>query len=254
MLFIPAIDLIGGRCVRLHQGDFERKVQYEGDPVEVARGFRDEGAKALHVVDLDAARDGGGEPGSGGPGGRAGNLRVIERIAKESGIPVETGGGVRGRERIRALLGAGVRYVVLGTVLVKEPELTRELVREFGGSLVAGIDARDGVVRISGWTESGGLPALEAGMSALRMGFTRVIYTDIARDGTLEGPNLAELKAMAVRTGLEVTASGGVSSLEDLERIKSLEPFGVTGVIAGKAIYEGKLSVRDACRLLQNGA
>jgi phosphoribosylformimino-5-aminoimidazole carboxamide ribotide isomerase len=247
VLFIPAIDLIGGKCVRLLQGDFSREVRYPRDPVETAVAFREEGARQIHVVDLDAAR--GAESRE-----FAVNFEAIEKIVRQAGIPVEVGGGVRGgpggRERVRALLDAGVRWVILGTVLVKDPASTETLLGEFGDSLLAGIDARDGLVRVAGWTESGGVPALEIGRSAKRMGFSRIIYTDIARDGTLEGPNLDEIRTMAAETGLPVTASGGVSGMEDLVRLKTLEHLGVTGVIAGKAIYEGRLSVRDACRLL----
>jgi phosphoribosylformimino-5-aminoimidazole carboxamide ribotide isomerase len=248
VIFIPAIDLIGGGCVRLLQGDFSKEVRYPRDPVETALAFRDEGARQIHVVDLDAARGAEGDDLSL-------NFDVIGKIALKAGIPIEVGGGVRGgprgRDRVKALLDAGVKWVILGTVLVKDPAETGKLLREFEGRLVAGIDARDGVLRVAGWTESGGIQALEAGRSAKGMGFSRITYTDIARDGMLEGPNLDEIKAMAVETGLPVTASGGVSSLEDLVRLKTLEPFGVTGAIAGKAIYEGKLSVRDACRLLR---
>ena len=248
VIFIPAIDLIGGRCVRLLQGDFSKEVQYPLDPVETAVAFREEGARQLHVVDLDAARGAEGVDHSV-------NFDVIARIALHAGIPVEVGGGVRGgprgRDRVQALLDAGVEWVIIGTALVKDPEWTERLLREFDDRLVAGIDARDGVVKVAGWTESGGIPALEVGRSAKGMGFSRIIYTDIARDGALEGPNLGEIEAMAAETGLPVTASGGVSNMDDLARLKTLEPRGVTGVIAGKAIYEGKLSVRDACRLFQ---
>jgi phosphoribosylformimino-5-aminoimidazole carboxamide ribotide isomerase len=248
VIFIPAIDLIGGRCVRLHQGDFSKEVLYPLDPVDTAIAFREEGARQLHVVDLDAAKGAEGVDLSV-------NFDVIEKIALRAGIPVEVGGGVRGgprgRDRVRALLDAGVTWVILGTALVKDPETTERLLREFESRLVAGIDARDGVVKVAGWTESSGIPALELGRKAKSMGFSRIIYTDISRDGTLEGPNLAEIEAMATETGLPVTASGGVSSMGDLVLLKALESYGVTGVIAGKAIYEGNLSVRDACRLLR---
>jgi phosphoribosylformimino-5-aminoimidazole carboxamide ribotide isomerase len=248
VIFIPAIDLIGGKCVRLHQGDFSKEVRYPLDPVETALAFRDEGARQLHVVDLDAAR--------GAEGGDVSvNFAVIEKIVVQAGVPVEVGGGVRGgppgRDRVKALLEAGASWVILGTLLVKDPAASAKLLHEFEGRLVAGIDAKDGVVRVSGWTESGGIQALDIGRSARRMGFSRIIYTDIARDGTLDGPNLGEIEEMALGTGLPITASGGVSSMDDLVRLKTLEPYGVTGVIAGKAVYEGRISVRDACRLLR---
>jgi phosphoribosylformimino-5-aminoimidazole carboxamide ribotide isomerase len=240
MIFIPAIDIIEGSCVRLTQGDFGRKTVYEGDPVDLALRFQDEGAARLHIVDLDAARR-----------GDEGNLQVIERIVGAVGMPVQVGGGVRTRDRAARLLEAGVRWLITGTILIREPDLAASLASEFGASLIAGIDAQDGTVRITGWTETAGKPAVDVALQAQHMGYGAVAYTDIARDGTLQGPNLAAVGEVARALSIPVVAAGGISSLDDVRAVRELEPEGVQGVIAGKAIYEGRISVRDACAALR---
>jgi phosphoribosylformimino-5-aminoimidazole carboxamide ribotide isomerase len=240
VLFIPAVDLIGGRCVRLTQGDYEQETRYECDPVETAVWFQDEGAGYLHIVDLDAARD---------PDGH--NRETIRRMIGAVEIPVEVGGGVRDRQGVEALLEIGVSRVILGTLIVKNEALARELISRFGSRLVAGIDARNGIVRVSGWTEESSLTAGELGKRVRDMGFELIVYTDIARDGMLVGPNIEGIRSMAVETGLPILAAGGISTLQDLERIKALELDGVRGVISGKAIYEGRFSPREAVKLLQ---
>lgn len=242
MLFIPAIDLMDGKCVRLSQGDYGRKKEYGYDPVERAHYFRDQGATYLHVVDLDAAL----EP-------KINNRETICRIVEQVGIPVEVGGGVRSREDVRELLDMGVDRCILGTVIVKKSELVEALVEEYGKRVVAGIDARDGMVRISGWTEGGGINALELGKRVRDIGFSLIVYTDISRDGMLRGPNVKSIEAMIEQTGLTLVAAGGISSIEDLQKIKALGNNRIRGVIAGKAIYEGRISVREACSLLQKG-
>jgi phosphoribosylformimino-5-aminoimidazole carboxamide ribotide isomerase len=243
VLFIPAVDLIDGRCVRLAQGDYGQETRYDRDPVETAVWFQDEGARYLHVVDLDAARD---------PDRH--NRATIQRMIEVLEIPVEVGGGVRDQEGVKALLDIGVSRVILGTLIVKNEALAGELISRFGSQLVAGIDARNGIVRISGWTEGSSLTAGELGKRVRDMGFELLIYTDIARDGMLDGPNIEGIRAMAVETGLPILAAGGISTLQDLERMKSLEHDGVRGVISGKAIYEGRFSPREAIRLLQGGS
>jgi phosphoribosylformimino-5-aminoimidazole carboxamide ribotide isomerase len=240
MLFLPAIDLIDGSCVRLLQGCYEKKTMYDQDPVATAMSFEDQGAQFLHIVDLDAAR-----------GDQTGNEKVIQKIAKSITIPVEVGGGVRDRQKIRLLLDLGVSRVIIGTLLVRDESRTKELVDEFKEKLVAGIDAKKGVIMVSGWTQEGGLPAAEVGKRARDMGFSLIIYTDISKDGMLAGPNLLEVKTMAVETGVPVIASGGIADIGDIKKVKTLEMYGVSGVIAGKAIYEGRLSVREACKVLQ---
>jgi phosphoribosylformimino-5-aminoimidazole carboxamide ribotide isomerase len=241
MLFIPAIDLIDGKCVRLSQGNYDKKTQYVQDPITAALSFQDQGARYLHIIDLDAARD-----------PETGNKRVIEKIVRAVSIPIQVGGGVRGRDRIELLLNMGVERVILGTVLVRNAEIVEEFLPEFGEKLVAGIDAMNGIVRVSGWAEKSQLTALQVGRRVKRMGFSLIIYTDISKDGMLDGPNIDGIRRMVEETGLPLIAAGGISSLEDITAVKNLEPLGVRGVISGKAIYEGKLSVKDACKLLKN--
>jgi phosphoribosylformimino-5-aminoimidazole carboxamide ribotide isomerase len=238
MLFIPAIDILDGRCVRLEQGDFGKEKRYSRDPADLALSFQDRGARYIHVVDLDAAKGGGRE-----------NREVIRRIVTSVSVPVEVGGGVRSRDTAAALLDIGVDRVILGTIIVRDEMLSAKMAGEFGSGIAAGIDARDGSVKISGWTEGGGVGALELGLKVKEMGFGLIIYTDISRDGMLKGPDKEGVKNMALRTGLPVIASGGISSIDDVKAVRELEPHGVVGMISGKAIYEGRISVEVACRI-----
>jgi len=240
MIFIPAIDLIDGKCVRLSQGDYRQKKQYDDDPVKRARLFQEQGASYLHVVDLDAAKD---------PGVH--NRDIIRCIIEGVDIPVEVGGGVRSREDVQELLRMGVDRCILGTVILRAGDLTQYLVSDYGKRVVAGIDARDGMVRISGWTEGSDVTALELGERVRDMGFSLIIYTDISRDGMLEGPNVEAIGAMTRQTGLPLIAAGGISGMDDLRLIKSMNDSRIAGVIAGKAIYEGKILVDRACQFLQ---
>jgi len=242
VIFIPAIDLIDGKCVRLLQGDYSKKTQYTGDPVDIAVSFQDQGTKYIHIVDLDAAKD-----------GSFGNRKVIKKIISAVSIPVEVGGGVRNRERINILLDSGADRIILGTIIIKEQSFVQELVDEFGDRLAAGIDAKNGIVRISGWTEKGNIKSIDLGKRVKQMGFSLIIYTDIVADGMMKGPNIIEVKKMAQKTELPVIASGGISSIEDVKKIKQLEKYGVSGVISGKAIYEGVISVKEAREALQEG-
>ncbi len=240
MIFIPAIDLIDGKCVRLYMGDYSRKKEYADDPVEVAGRFRDEGAEYLHIVDLDAAKD-----------PQKNNLKTIERIVKSVDIPVEVGGGIRTAERVKELRSIGVKRIIIGTMLVRNPDAFKELVEKYPELIAASIDAKNGTVYISGWTESGGLDAIELGKMVRDMGVGTIIYTNISRDGTLEGPDVDGIRRMAEETGVSVIAAGGISSIEDLRRIKQLEKYGVIGVISGKAIYEKRFTVRQAVEVLK---
>jgi phosphoribosylformimino-5-aminoimidazole carboxamide ribotide isomerase len=242
MIFIPAIDLISGKCVRLAQGDYGRKTEYTEDPVETARSFEEQGAGYIHIVDLDAAKGEGKQ-----------NRDTIKRIAGAVGVPVQVGGGVRGRKDVLRLLDMGVHRMVLGTIVVKSPDAVGELVLEFGERLVAGIDAREGMVKVSGWTQDAGIEAIDLGLRVKDLGFSLIVLTDITRDGMMEGPNLDGVRKMARTTGLPIIVAGGVSRIEDVMALKAIEEEGVEGVISGRAIYEGTLSVREACRLLSDG-
>ncbi|MGA1598387.1 MAG: 1-(5-phosphoribosyl)-5-[(5-phosphoribosylamino)methylideneamino]imidazole-4-carboxamide isomerase [bacterium] len=236
MLILPAIDLKGGRCVRLLQGVATAETVYSDDPVAMAQNFEAQGAKRLHVVDLDGAFEGKGA-----------NREQIAAIVQALPIPVQVGGGVRTREDISQLLELGVASVIIGTMAVKQPEELQQALEEFGGErVILGIDSRNRKVAVEGWQEGTELEDVAFARSWKAHGASRVIFTDIARDGMLTGPNLQALEDMARRSEMRVTASGGVSSLEDLQALKSLEAAGVDQVIVGKAIYEGKISLSEA--------
>ncbi|MGB5035826.1 MAG: 1-(5-phosphoribosyl)-5-[(5-phosphoribosylamino)methylideneamino]imidazole-4-carboxamide isomerase [Blastocatellia bacterium] len=235
MIVIPAIDLRGGRTVRLVEGAADRETRYDLDPVEVAKGFERDGAELLHLVDLDGAFD--------GLGGSA-NADVVLAILETVGIPVELGGGLRSEASVEVALGSGARWAILGTAAVEDFSLVRSLAGRFPGRIVVGIDARDGRVATRGWTDVTGVDAVELGRRVRDAGVERVIYTDIARDGKLQGPNLEATLRFAEETGLDVTVSGGVSSIEDVRTIAAATTL--HSCIIGKAIYEGRLTLSEA--------
>ncbi len=235
MLLIPAIDLKNGRCVRLLQGEAAAETVYSDDPASMARSFEDAGAKRLHLVDLDGAFKGKGA-----------NLVSIRSILKNISIPVQLGGGLRNAENIEKMFELGVSSVIVGTMAVKNPYVLEEVIKRFTGEkVILGIDARDRKVSIEGWQEGTEIDDVEFALSWKKFGIQRIVFTDIARDGMLSGPNLEALGDFARRTGLKIVASGGVSSMEDLELLKTLEVDGVDQVISGKAIYEGKLDLKE---------
>jgi phosphoribosylformimino-5-aminoimidazole carboxamide ribotide isomerase len=239
MLVIPAIDLKGGRCVRLTEGREASAKIYDRDPLEVARGYEKAGAQLIHVVDLDGAF----------MGAASANLQIIKRINGEVGIPVEVGGGLRRLADIEFLLrDVGARYGIVGTVAVEQPDLLREAVAAFGDAIVVGIDARDGQVATRGWTEATRRDAIELACEVARLGVRRIIYTDIARDGRLKGPNFEATREIARRSGVRVTASGGVGALEDIAKLTELESDGVDSVIVGKALYENRFTLKQALK------
>lgn len=232
MLIIPAIDLRGGRCVRLTQGDFSRETTYGEVPSEIARHWRDLGAVWLHVVDLDGAR-----------AGQPRQLELVKRIA-DLGVPVELGGGLRTADDVAAAFAAGVTRVVVGTAAIENPALLARLVDEHGPErVVLGVDARGGRVAVRGWETVVDRSALSVVEQARDAGVTRVIYTDIERDGTLTSPNFAETRVIAA-CGVSVIASGGVSRREDVERLAVIP--GVEAAIVGRALYTGDLVVHGA--------
>jgi phosphoribosylformimino-5-aminoimidazole carboxamide ribotide isomerase len=236
MIIIPAIDLKEGRCVRLLQGRKEDETVYSDDPAAVARRWQDEGATYLHLVDLDGAFEGGSR-----------NLGAITRILEAVAIPVELGGGIRSLDAVSRLLSLGLDRVILGTVAVRQPEVVRAAVERFGPDrIVVGIDAKGGRVAVKGWVETTEVGAVDLALRMKALGVRRVVYTDIATDGMLAGPNVEATGALARTTDLKVIASGGISSLDDLRKVATLEPFGVEGVIVGKALYEGRVGLREA--------
>ena len=233
MLVIPAIDLRGGRCVRLRQGRYEDETVYFDDPVRMAKLWRVMNAKVLHLVDLDAARTASADT-------PADNRGVVARVTAGLDIPVQVGGGIRTLADIEAMLAVGVYRVVLGTVAAKEPDLVSEAIARFGASrIVVGIDARDGEARTEGWEKGSGVDAVDLALDMEARGIRRFVYTDIARDGTLDGPNIQAYRDMAGRlTRAKVTASGGVGDYRDLLALQAIEGLGVDSVIVGRALYE----------------
>lgn len=235
MLVIPAIDLKGGRCVRLYQGDMDQATIYSDDPIATALRWQSEGAQRLHVVDLDGAVSGVGA-----------NTAVIEEICRTLTIPVQVGGGIRTVESIAHLFTQGVSRVILGTVAYRQPYIVALACQRFPGRITVGIDARAGKVAIQGWTEATELDAVTLAKRCADMGVTEIIYTDIARDGTEQGVNLEATLALARAVSAPVIASGGVASLRDIERLAPLWREGITGVIVGKALYTGAVKLAEA--------
>lgn len=235
MIVIPAIDLHEGRCVRLIQGDFRQATVYGDDPVAMAQRWQAEGADRLHIVDLDGSRE-----------GRPCHEAVIRRIVAETGMAVEVGGGVRGMGTVDAYLAAGVSWVILGTAALREPAFVHAACRAYPGRVILGIDAAGGRVAVQGWTETSTETAADLARRFVEDNPAALVYTDILRDGMQTGVNLESTRALAAAVGIPVIASGGVAGIEDIARIKELEPDGVIGVIVGKALYAGGLSLAAA--------
>ena len=239
---IPAIDLLEGQCVRLYQGDYDQSEVFSTDPVSMAQHWAGMGASWLHVVDLDGAKT--GEPV---------NLPTIAKIVQALDIPVQVGGGLRTRDRVAELLNIGVKRAILGTIAIEKPDLVKELCQEFPGQIVVGIDAREGKVATRGWKETSTVDAIPLGKEMAAAGACAIVYTDIARDGTLSGPNIPQLKDMAEALDIPVIASGGVSSITDLLNLTTLEPLGVSGAIVGKAIYTDNIDLKEAIKAVGAG-
>jgi len=236
MIIIPAIDLRGGRCVRLTQGRASDETIYSENPVAVARRWYDAGAEMLHIVNLDGAL---------GKGDRD-NLKALERILYEVNIPIQFGGGVRTIDDVRRLDELGATRIVIGTTAIESPVILEHIVSEFGSTIVVGIDARDGIVAVRGWEKLSSVDAVTFAKHVADLGVERVVYTDIERDGMMTGVNLEATREIAETSGLWVTASGGVSSLDDIYALKEIEDYGVDSVIIGKALYEGAFTLEDA--------
>lgn len=238
MRLYPAVDLKNGKCVRLLQGRFDAITEYGDDPVAMARKWAALGAEALHVVDLDGARS-----------GVAGNREIIKAMAAAVAIPVQAGGGIRTPADVEELLSAGLARVILGTSAVKNRIMVKEMLERHGSRIVIGIDAKDGFVSVDGWESGSGLEAVAFAREMAGLGAKTVIYTDIATDGTLAGPNLTAMKDMIEQSGMEVIASGGVGSVADLLALKEI---GAVGAITGKAIYTGAIDLAEALAVLRD--
>ena len=235
MLIIPAIDIKEGKCVRLKQGVFIQKTVYSEHPEEVALYFQNLGAKRLHVVDLDGAKTGTSK-----------NRALIREILSEVQIPIQLGGGIRSFAQVEQWLNLGIESIIIGTMAVKQPEVVEQSLQQFGSErLILAVDARDGKVAIEGWQRDSEVRAVDLVQYFKHAGIERILYTDISRDGMLSGPNLSAIKEMAVSTRLKVTASGGISSKQDLIDLEELESFGVDSVIVGRAFYECRISPEE---------
>jgi phosphoribosylformimino-5-aminoimidazole carboxamide ribotide isomerase len=232
VILYPAIDIRGGHAVRLTEGDYARETVYDADPAEAARRWAADGARHLHVVDLDGAR-----------AGRPANLDALRRIAAAVEIPVQAGGGLRGGEAIEAVLEAGAARVVLGTAALRDPDLLGRALGRHGERIVVSVDARAGRVALQGWTEAGELQAAEALAELTRSGVRRFVFTPIDVDGTLRGPDLERLREAAAATDAELIYSGGIGELEHLHSLAAMAPANLGGVIVGRALYEGRFSV-----------
>jgi phosphoribosylformimino-5-aminoimidazole carboxamide ribotide isomerase len=236
----PAIDVRGGRCVRLEQGDFSRETVYSEDPAEIARAWRDAGASFIHVVDLDGARAGGGR-----------NESAIADIISSSGIPIQLGGGIRSMDDIERKLSLGAARVILGTMAARTPDAVREAVRTFGGGrIVVGIDAKDDRVAVEGWESVSSVTPYELCGMMREMGVKTVVYTDIATDGMMSGPNIAALGRMASAEGVDIIASGGIASMSDL---RAARDAGAAGAIIGNALYRKTIDLSEAVSVFERG-
>lgn len=238
MLIFPAIDIRNGKCVRLFKGDFAQETVFSDKPEQMAAKWEALGGEFLHLVDLDGA-----------VAGKPMNLPVVKKIIDTVSIPVELGGGIRTMESIDEILALGVKRVILGSVAVKNPQLVQEACAKYGNRIVAGIDAKNGIVAVEGWGVSGNVKASVLAKKMAAVGVKTIIYTDIARDGTLSGVNVEETVALARESGVQVVASGGVKSLEDIKALLPYAKEGIEGVIAGKSIYTGSLDLRAAIAL-----
>jgi phosphoribosylformimino-5-aminoimidazole carboxamide ribotide isomerase len=235
MLILPAIDLSDGKCVRLKQGDMNQKTVFSDDPAQMAVRWADAGAQVLHLVDLDGAMV-----------GRSANLEAVSRILEAIEIPVELGGGLRTRDDVARVLDLGVKWAIMGTSALSKPQELKRCLKDFGDRIIVGIDARDGRVAVQGWTETSDVSALDLAHEMESLGVRRIIFTDIATDGMLAGPNVESTRAIAEAVSVDIIASGGVTTLNDLRVLKTLEPLGVVGAIVGRALYSGTIDLAEA--------
>lgn len=240
MILFPAIDLKDGACVRLLRGEMDKATVFGTDPGAQARTFADAGCAWIHVVDLNGAF-----------AGRPVNAAAVEAILAAVDVPVQLGGGIRDLATVGMWLDKGVRRVILGTVALRDPDLVKEACRLHPGRIAVGIDARGGYVAVEGWAETSSITALDLALKFEDAGVAAIIYTDIERDGALAGPNVEATAALARRIRTPVIASGGVSSLDDLRALKAVADSGIAGVISGRALYDGRIDLREALRVLE---
>lgn len=240
MLVIPAIDLKGGRCVRLLQGRKDSETVFSDDPRAMAVRWETEGARLLHIVDLDGAFEKSPR-----------NTETVKRILNGVAIPIQVGGGIRSMKTIAMYLGLGVARVILGTEAIRNPELVKKACKVYPDSIIVSLDARDGMVAVEGWTKITGRRVTEVARDLEEYGVAGIIFTDIHKDGMQTGPNLVETRRLAESVSIPVIASGGVSNINDIKELLLLEPLGVAGVIIGRALYSGSLKLKEAIRIAE---
>ncbi len=241
MLLIPAIDLKGGQCVRLRQGRMDDVTVFSDDPVTVAKRWADEGAERIHIVDLDGAVK-----------GLPVNIDVVEQIAAAVEVPVQVGGGIRDEETVQRYLNAGVQYVIIGTKAVNAPHFLHDLCLEFPRHIIVSLDAKDGRIALNGWAKLTGHDVIETALHCERDGVEGIIYTDIAKDGMMQGFSVESTRNLARALKTPVFASGGVSSLDDIRKLKELEGDGVAGAVIGRALYQGSLDFKEAVKIARS--
>ncbi len=238
---IPAIDLLGGKCVRLHQGNYNLVTEFSSDPIQQALIWQEKGATRLHLVDLDGAKT-----------GKPVNDLTIKAIKKELTIPIQIGGGIRSEERAEDLINTGIDHVILGTLAIEKPEIVKKLSSKYPGKIILGIDAKDGRVATRGWINQSKTKATDLVKNLSQSRVSAIISTDISTDGTLEGPNLNFLKEIASVSNVPVIASGGIGSIADILSLLPLERYGICGVIIGRALYDGEIDLTEAIRIAKN--
>ena len=240
MIFFPAIDIYQGKCVRLEKGDFEKKTIFNEDPVDQAKFFEDMGCNWIHVVDLDGAKN-----------GSSSNFNIVEEISLKTNLKIQFGGGVRSIAKIKSILDAGIERVVIGTKAINDISFLDVVCRDFPNKIVIGIDARKGKVSIEGWTKDSGINANELAINAEKKGVCAIIFTDIDKDGLMSGPNIPSTLEIAKAVNIPVIVSGGVSAIEDVIEVKENEGSGIGGVICGRAVYDKKVDIKEALKILR---
>ena len=240
MIFFPAIDIYQGKCVRLEKGDFEKKTIFNEDPVDQAKFFEDMGCNWIHVVDLDGAKN-----------GSSSNFNIVEEISLKTNLKIQFGGGVRSIAKIKSLLDVGIERVVIGTKAINDISFLDVVCRDFPNKIVIGIDARKGKVSIEGWTKDSGINANELAINAEKKGVCAIIFTDIDKDGLMSGPNISSTLEIAKAVNIPVIVSGGVSAIEDVIEVKENEGSGIGGLICGRAVYDKKVDIKEALKILR---
>jgi phosphoribosylformimino-5-aminoimidazole carboxamide ribotide isomerase len=240
MQVIPAIDIIDGKCVRLFQGDYNKETVYSDDPVAVALNWKALGASKLHIIDLDGAA-----------AGESRNMATIEAIVKETGLPIQLGGGIRDKATVERLMTTGIKQVIIGTAAIEHPEIVEELCQEYNEAIIVGVDARDGNVATHGWMKDTEVTVLELGQRMVKIGVKHILYTDIKRDGTLTGPDYKTITQLVNKLNSSIIAAGGISELDHLMKLKEL---GVEGAVIGKALYTKNIILKEALAIERESA